>query len=257
MLRRLPIVFAACAAAAFAQRYSAPSHYGSPSGFGSILYPGVGHAPNVFLSPPNSFPSRLGATVRGGAYGGYGSGYGRGTFNNPGFNNSRYGRGVRGPVLVPVPVIIGGGYYGYDVPPVGYYDQAQPIVQQQQQSMVPPVVIINQNYRPDTANPVVRDYSSDQGQQDSSSLRRYDAPVHPMPDPNELQQSKVDDQKPTIYLIAFKDHTILPALAYWVEGDTLNYISTQGTRNQASLTLIDRDFSKQLNRERNLEFALQ
>lgn len=254
MLRRLPILIAAFAAAAFAQRMTAPSHYGSPSGFGSVLYPGVGHAPNSIVRLPGSitdpsFAGRLGASVRGVPYGGYGSGFGRGYFNNG------YGRGFRRPVYVPVPVIVGGGYYGYDVPPSGYYDQAQPIVQQQQ-AVVPPVVIINQGYRPDTANPVVRDYS-DQSSQDSSSLRRYDAPVHPMPYPNEVQQTKVDDQKPTIYLIAFKDHTILPALAYWVEGDTLNYISTEGTRNQASLTLIDRDFSKQLNRERNLEFALQ
>ena len=65
-----------------------------------------------------------------------------------------------------------------------------------------------------------------------------------------------DDDKATIYLIAFKDHTILPSLAYWVEGDTLNYITEQGTPNRASLSLIDRDFSKQLNRERHIEFSL-
>jgi hypothetical protein len=53
-----------------------------------------------------------------------------------------------------------------------------------------------------------------------------------------------------------KDHTIYPAIAYWVENDTLNYITPQGVRNRASLTAVDRDFSKQLNDERHIEFAL-
>ena len=53
-----------------------------------------------------------------------------------------------------------------------------------------------------------------------------------------------------------KDHTIFPAVAYWVESDTLNYITPQGVRNRVSLDLVDRDFSKQLNKERSLDFAL-
>jgi hypothetical protein len=83
--------------------------------------------------------------------------------------------------------------------------------------------------------------------------------VHPFPDPNEPKQetaARPPDQAPTIYLIAFKDHTILPALAYWVEGDTLNYVTENGVPNRASLALIDKDFSKQLNSERSVEFNL-
>jgi hypothetical protein len=158
--------------------------------------------------------------------------------------------------------MVGGGYYGYDVPPAGYYQDPMPVTVPMQQQAAPPVVIINQTYRPDRANPVVRTYPDEE--EDQQSIRRYDAPVHPMPEPDapagEPKSTRatrpVEDDKPTIYLIAFKDQTILPALAYWTEGDTLNYITTQGTPNRASLTLIDTEFSKQLNRERQVEFSL-
>ena len=105
----------------------------------------------------------------------------------------------------------------------------------------PPVVIINQNFRPDTVNPVMRDYS--ETPLPESTMRRYDQPG-------------VNDDQPTVFLIALKDHTIFPAVAYWVEGDTLNYITTQGSLNRASLELVDREFSKQLNDERHIEFRL-
>jgi hypothetical protein len=59
-----------------------------------------------------------------------------------------------------------------------------------------------------------------------------------------------------LYLLAFKDHTILAALAYWVEGDTLNYVTESGVPNRVSLALIDKDFSKELNKQRSVEFNL-
>ena len=132
----------------------------------------------------------------------------------------------------------------------------------QQQPVSPPIVIINQGYRPETANPVVQDYSNQQPPAESSGITTYTAPVHPFPDPNDAVQpsrqaaTPAADRPPTIYLIAFKDHTILPALAYWVEGDTLNYVTENGVPNRASLALIDKAFSKQLNTERSVEFNL-
>ena len=76
------------------------------------------------------------------------------------------------------------------------------------------------------------------------------------------RQQVPDDQAATttdqqvMFLIALKDHTIFPAIAYWVEGDTLNYITVQGAKNSVSLDLVDRDFSKQINKERKVEFGL-
>ena len=59
-----------------------------------------------------------------------------------------------------------------------------------------------------------------------------------------------------IYLIAFKDHTIKPAAAYWVEANTLHYVTLERQQIQVSLDSVDRPLSEQLNRERGVEFLL-
>ncbi|HWF07040.1 MAG TPA: hypothetical protein VG297_01185 [Bryobacteraceae bacterium] len=58
------------------------------------------------------------------------------------------------------------------------------------------------------------------------------------------------------YLIAFKDHSVYPALAYWVEDKTLHYVTTQNTHNQASLDLVDIARSKSLNQDRDVPFSI-
>jgi hypothetical protein len=58
------------------------------------------------------------------------------------------------------------------------------------------------------------------------------------------------------YLIAFKDHTIYSAVAYWVEGDTLHYFTSGSTHNQVSLSLVDRDLTERLNREAGSDMRL-
>jgi hypothetical protein len=60
----------------------------------------------------------------------------------------------------------------------------------------------------------------------------------------------------TVYLIAFKDHTIRAAMGYAVEGTTIYYTTLEGTRERVPLDSVDREFSEQLNRERNVEFRL-
>jgi endonuclease YncB( thermonuclease family) len=107
-----------------------------------------------------------------------------------------------------------------------------------------PVVIINQSYQPDVVNPVLRDYSNT-----------------PLPEAVPQQGAQFEPQaansdEPTIYLIAMKDRTIYATVAYWVDGETLNYITREGSPNRVSLDLVDRDFSKQLNEERHVDFKL-
>jgi hypothetical protein len=184
-------------------------------GFGRIIYPGTG-APafsrNALLPPPR-------------------------------VTHSSHANAV----AVPYPVFYGGGYYDYEAPSAPYSQGAYPAQSYNgynngyDQTTQSPVVIINQYFRPDSANPVVRDYSN-----------------VPLPEPGfqpDAPQAATGDQ-PVMFLIAMKDHTILPAIAYWVEGDTLNYITVQGTKNSASLDLVDREFSKQINQERKVEFGL-
>ena len=52
------------------------------------------------------------------------------------------------------------------------------------------------------------------------------------------------------------DHTILPVVAYWVDGATLHYVTLQSVPNQVSLSQVDRDFSRKLNADRHVPFAL-
>jgi hypothetical protein len=57
-------------------------------------------------------------------------------------------------------------------------------------------------------------------------------------------------------LIALKDNTINTATSYWVDGTMLNYITLQGAHVIVRLDLVDRAFSRDLNRQRNVEFRL-
>jgi hypothetical protein len=231
------------AGAAFGQQ--APGQ--SLGGFGSVLHPGLGHTPQT---PP------------GGANGPYFFGNGRGgaVLGSPAFANHPQHRRT---VIVPYPVYYGPGYgygyggygYGYD-PSLGYGDQGQTV-----NPNGVPSVVINQNYLPPQANPQVRDYApgdNSQDQQQQSGLRLYQTPpTRPFADSgqNAAPARRADDQA-TVYLIAFKDHTIVQALGFWMEGSTLHYVSAEHSLNQASMDLIDRDLSQRLNDERGVEFRL-
>ena len=223
----------------------AQGHFGQSSslgGFGNVLYPGTGHAP----------PSRPGGIT---------GPYFYNTFGGRRFGGNNYGNG-QGAVIIPYPVFYSGyGYsygpgYGYD-PSLGYaqgYGDQPPVIN----SGSTPPVIINQNFVPPQANPVVREYaptdnSGDQQQQ--SSLKMYQAPTPGQAPPQQLQAPSNPDQA-TIYLIALTDHTIVQALGYWMEGSTLHYVTVDHDLNQLSLGLIDRDLSQRLNSERGIEFKL-
>ena len=233
------VILAVSVATGWAQRAADPTGFGRLSnpggavgttgggGFGRIIYPGTG-APVAVRNPRLPGSPLVAAPV-------------------PQVQHRSHGVAV----AVPYPVFYGGSYYDYDAPsaPMAGYSQytaqyssgADPMTQ-------PPVVIINQYFRPDSANPVIRDYSN-----------------VPLPEPGQVQTPPANNDQSAagapadqqvMFLLAMKDHTIYPAIAYWVEGDTLNYITVQGSKNSVSLDLVDRDFSKQINKERNVEFGL-
>lgn len=209
----------------------------APGGFGNVLYPGTGRAPQT---PTNVL--RPAGPIGGGR-----------VMAPPVVGHPQHRRQV----IVPYPVYVGGfgGYgmvSGFDAPaPVYYGDQGAEPPQAN-----PPVVIINQGYRPETANPVLRDYSGANLPETPQTLRTYDVPVHPTPDPREREAARVESERPTLYLLAFKDHSVLAALAYWVEGDMLKYVTKDGKPNSASLSLVDRDLSRQMNKQLNVDFNL-
>lgn len=87
------------------------------------------------------------------------------------------------------------------------------------------------------AHPVTRSYDE------------YGQEIPPANDDNHGRSSP-------IYLIAFKDHTIRAASAYWVDGEILHYLTLQREERRAALSTVDREFSSQLNRERRVSFEL-
>lgn len=214
-------------------------------GFGNVVFPGTG------IPRATGHAANLGATVRGvypanPNYGGGGYGYGG------------RGRGGVTPVVVPVPVYVGG--YGYD-----YY--GQPLQQQQQQPNVTfvappqeqPTVIINQHYTPERPQPVMRDYSREALPEPGGGLNSYQAPVPSNPEPPQPAKKPViaNDDTPTVYLIALRDGTVYSAYAYWLEADTLHYITTKHSHNRASLALVDEALSAQLNNERSVDWKIK
>lgn len=129
---------------------------------------------------------------------------------------------------VPYPVFIGGGYYA-------------PLVSGSDYGYAAPPAVVNQEFQSDGGTPSLIDYSN-----------------VPLPEaaPDGDATSQLRDDQPTIFLIALTDHSVVAAIAYWVDGDTLHWVSRDAKENRMSLSLVDRDFSKQLNDERHVDFKL-
>jgi len=133
-------------------------------------------------------------------------------------------------IAVPYPVFIGGGYYA-PLASGSDYGYAAPV----------PAAVVNQDFQTDSGTPSLIDYSN-------VSL--------PEAAPDADATAQLKDDQPTIFLIALTDHSVVACIAYWVDGDTLNWVSRDAKQNRMSLSLVDRDFSKQLNDERHVEFKL-
>lgn len=192
--------------------------YGSPHGFGNVVFPGTGTAPRagVPFSAPSSFAQRLGATVSG--WPGY--------TGAPAVDPLRR-RATLLPILWPVYV---GGYYPYEpAPQITIVSPPQPSAP----------VTINQYF---SEAPRAREAPPER-----ETVSTFQAPVRPPVEP---------PAESVLFLIALKDSSVYSAVAYWVEGDTLHYITPQGRHNQVSLDLVDREVSEKLNRGRKVEFRL-
>jgi hypothetical protein len=152
----------------------------------------------------------------------------------PGQNNRRV-PAARGSSVVAYPVYISGydsSYIGAQAP--ADYQQQQPNVTVVMPPEQTPVSVIINNYYPGatTDNP------------------------NAGPTPQQAAEEAAAASEPSYYLIAYKDHTIYAAVAYWVEGDTLHYFTAGNTHNQVSLSLVDRDLTARLNKEAGVEVKL-
>jgi hypothetical protein len=137
-------------------------------------------------------------------------------------------RGAGGIYAYPVYIGAYGFEYGY-----GYAQPDQP-----------PPVAINQYFG---AAPDDREPQGPPSNDADSNFHYYQAPANEDASPSDPS---------SYYLIAFKDHTIYSAVAYYTEGDTLHYFTSGNVHNQVSLSLVDRQLTEQLNRDRNVAVRL-
>jgi hypothetical protein len=203
----------------------------------------------VAFGQQHSSGAHAGPVVRSGGYTNLGAPTGNPAF--PGtapvirgnsFSGARAYRPRTSGGLIYVPYAVGG--YSYYGPGTGV-DSGVDMVYPNQQGAAP-MVVINQNFVPQTASPIVREYMPEQ----NGGIQ-----VYPPQAPG-AAQPEVSTQDSPAFLIAFKDHTIYAAVGYWVEGDTLHYITGGNTHNQVSLDLVDRELSARLNGERGVDFLL-
>lgn len=220
--------------------------FGSQSGFGNVVFPGTGHPPRnpnvtgfgnvVFPGTPK--PPRINPF----SITDLGFGAGVAGVVNPFFRPGstigafKHGGGGAGVPFAPYayPVYVGGGY---SEPPAQQQPNIVVIYPQQQ-----PPVVINQMLggpaqAPDTS-------------ETSAGVQAYQAPAR------ETASNPAVDTS-SYYLIAFKDNSIYSALAYWIDGDTLHYVTAGNNHNQVSLSLVDRPLTERLNRERRVGIQFQ
>lgn len=145
----------------------------------------------------------------------------------------------------------GGGSYVYAYPVyVGGYDNSYATQEPAPQQPNITVVLPPQQQQ---ATPVMIQAGPD-GEY-TTTMQRQPATIY-----EPLRRREVFDNpepaEPTRYLLAFNDHTIYSAVAYWADGDTLHYFTKGDTHNQVSLSLIDRPLTERLNREMGIDFKL-
>jgi hypothetical protein len=169
----------------------------------------------------------------------------------PGVGGGRFDRTQT--VIVPygIPVYYGGDAYGY-----AQQQQQQPNITVVVPPQQTPTVIINQNYTPERANPVLRDYS-DAELPPPSNGRQSDVRIYQAPAGAGTANRDPEADKPTIFLIAMKDGSIHSAIGYWTEGKTFGYVTPNASVNRISMDQLDIEMTEQLNRDRKVPFDLK
>jgi hypothetical protein len=129
----------------------------------------------------------------------------------------------------------------------GYSDNAYPAEPAPQQQQPQPNSTVVEPSQPAPA--MIERFGSDDAQDPTTPVASADDDLQPM-------EEQASIAEPSHYLIAFKDHSVYSAVAYWVDGDTLHYFTSGNTHNQASVSLVDRDLTERLNKESGVEVRL-
>jgi len=218
------------------------AQYGSVGGYGNVVFPGLGHAP----AGPNPFGNAVFPAMPGPGYNAFRSVTNTGFAANLGgvvsglspYTGGR--RRSRASGVFAYPVFVGG--YGYAP---GYDDSGQ-----SQEQPAPNATAVNP-----PAGAASAAAPPQEGQATEAPAPEPDSDYHYYQAPGG-DASTPPSSEDSYYLIAFKDHTIYSAVAYYVEGDTLHYFTSGNTHNQVSVSLVDFPLTEQLNHERGVEVHL-
>src|SRR4051812_43951634 len=109
----------------------------------------------------------------------------------------------------------------FDVPRDGYvldgfYSHRAPY--QAQPEVPTPTIFINEDFQIDPIHPQLRDYSNVKLPEPGTVLFPPSTAIAPPTQPALQPAPALADDQPAIFLIALQDHTIVPAIAYWVQG---------------------------------------
>jgi hypothetical protein len=111
-------------------------------------------------------------------------------------------------------------------------------------------------YQPAPASNVTVVYPPQSAERPNPMLREYDQYGNEMRHAPPQENASASSGGSPIYLVAFKDRAIRAVAAYWVDGNTLHYVTLERQEHQVSLDAVDRAMSEQLNRERRVPFSL-
>lgn len=134
------------------------------------------------------------------------------------------------------PIHVVGPWIGGEFYPQPQYQPPTPFFFVNQQNVAPapaPILVVNPDYTPEVAKPVMREYSN-------------------ISNPYE----NFKPNAPKILLLALKDGTLRQSVAFWAEGEKLHYVQPDHKQESVLLTNIDRESTKRFNAERGLEIKL-
>ena len=174
----------------------------------------------------NTFPMQLGRTIAG----------------KPSPGVSRSYVPSYAPIVGAIPAYWGAGYQPNPQPSVTVYTVPAP----------PANIVINNN----TFTPVA---APDRGTTEAtagSTVKVYTAPPHHGARATAAPSAESSEEPSAIYLIAFKNGSLVSAYAYWVKDGEFYCVTTHNARKQVPLSQVDAEFSERLNRERGVEFQL-
>jgi hypothetical protein len=207
-----------------------------------------------------------GGAVRGGYYhggggvivggGGVHGGYVRGGYvihgGGWGYGRGYWGYGYGYPLYV-------GGFWGYGYPYYGYpyygysYPYYDPAYYGYGYSSAP---AYNYGYTaaPAPSSPPVVIVNNTSQPQQPESVRPERDTIQYRDEP-ETRQNATRYQPPD-YSIAFRNHQIVHAVAYWVKDGRLHYVAQDHSLHDLPLGDVDRLFSEQINRDKGVDFRL-